>query len=81
MSGRVVALHAAVGDSVRQGHPVLTLEAMKMEHVQVAPVAGRVAAIQVKVGDQVSASQVVAEIAATAPPGTAARPGTAGEAP
>ena len=78
MNGRVVAVHAAVGDAVRRGHPVLTLEAMKMEHVQVAPVAGTVTAIHVAVGDQVSASHLVAEIAA-APPGSGAAAKHAGE--
>ncbi len=79
MNGRVVAVHAAVGDSVRRGHPMITLEAMKMEHVQVAPVAGTVAAIHVAVGDQVSASHLVAEIAAAAPEAAPAQPHRAGE--
>jgi geranyl-CoA carboxylase alpha subunit len=80
MNGRVVALHAKVGDPVRRGHPVLTLEAMKMEHVQVAPVAGTVAAIHVGVGDQVAASHLMAEIAAAAPAeAAAAGPGKTGD--
>jgi len=62
MNGRIVAVHVAVGNSVMPGQPVLTLEAMKMEHVHVAPVAGRVAAIHVSLGDQVAAYRVVAEI-------------------
>ena len=40
MNGRVVALLAAAGDRVEAGQPVLTLEAMKMEHVHAAPMAG-----------------------------------------
>jgi geranyl-CoA carboxylase alpha subunit len=36
MSGRVVALHAAVGKIMTAGEPVFTLEAMKMEHTHVA---------------------------------------------
>jgi geranyl-CoA carboxylase alpha subunit len=66
MNGRVVAVMAAVGDLVEAGQPILTLEAMKMEHVHAAPVAGRVAALHVKIGDQVAASRVVVEIEATA---------------
>ncbi len=62
MNGRVVAVLAAIGDQVEAGQPVITLEAMKMEHIHAAPVGGRLAALHVKVGDQVAASRVVAEI-------------------
>jgi geranyl-CoA carboxylase alpha subunit len=62
MNGRVVALLAAAGDRVEAGQPVLTLEAMKMEHVHAAPVAGRVSAVHVAVGEQLAAGLVVAEI-------------------
>ncbi len=72
-NGRVVAVLAEVGDQVRAGQPIVTLEAMKMEHVHAAPVAGRLAALHVQVGEQVDARRVVAEIeaadAAAAPPG------------
>ena len=72
MNGRVVAVQAAVGDTVQAGQPVLTLEAMKMEHVHAAPVTGRLIALHVKPGDQVAASRVVAEIEAQAPAATPA---------
>jgi acetyl/propionyl-CoA carboxylase alpha subunit len=62
MNGRVVAVAVAVGDQVVQGQTVLTLEAMKMEHVHVAPASGVVKALSVAVGEQVAASRVVAEI-------------------
>ncbi|HSV53013.1 MAG TPA: acetyl-CoA carboxylase biotin carboxylase subunit [Burkholderiaceae bacterium] len=62
MNGRVIALLAAVGDTVVVGQAVLTLEAMKMEHVHAAAVAGRVKALHVTLGDQVAAHRVVAEI-------------------
>ena len=62
MNGRVVAVMAAVGDRVEAGQPVVTLEAMKMEHIHSAPVAGKVIALHVKTGDQVAASRVVVEI-------------------
>ncbi len=65
MNGRVVAVMAAVGDTVEAGQPMVTLEAMKMEHIHLAPVAGRVTALHVKTGDQVAASRVVVEIEAT----------------
>jgi len=63
MNGRVIALLVAEGDAVTAGQPLVTLEAMKMEHVHCAPRAGRVAALHVAVGAQVAARHVVAEIA------------------
>ena len=62
MNGRVVAVHVAVGDEVKAGQPVITLEAMKMEHVHAAPIAGRVKSLNAAMGDQVAAYRVVAEI-------------------
>ncbi|MES2716619.1 MAG: acetyl-CoA carboxylase biotin carboxylase subunit [Pseudomonadota bacterium] len=71
MNGRVVALQVAVGDRVAAGQPLLTLEAMKMEHVHAAPIAGRVVALHVSLGEQVASHRVVvevlAELAGTAP--------------
>lgn len=62
MNGRVVAVHVAVGDKVEAGQPVLVLEAMKMEHVHMAPVAGEIVALHVSEGEQVAAARIVAEI-------------------
>jgi geranyl-CoA carboxylase alpha subunit len=62
MNGRVIALLVAEGDAVAAGQPLVTLEAMKMEHVHCAPRAGRVA-LHVAVGAQVAARHVVADIA------------------
>ena len=62
MNGRVVALLAAVGDTVAAGQPLLTLEAMKMEHVHAAPCAGQLAALHVSLGEQVAAMRLVAEV-------------------
>jgi geranyl-CoA carboxylase alpha subunit len=62
MSGRVVAVHVSVGDRVKQGQSLLTLEAMKMEHAHVAPVGGTVTALYAALGDQVPAYRIVAEI-------------------
>ncbi|MFZ6644496.1 acetyl/propionyl/methylcrotonyl-CoA carboxylase subunit alpha [Undibacterium sp. TJN25] len=63
MNARVVAVHVAVGEMVKAGQPVLTLEAMKMEHVHAAPVGGRVTALNAAMGDQVTVYRVIAEIA------------------
>jgi geranyl-CoA carboxylase alpha subunit len=62
MNGRVVAVMVAVGDQVRQGQTLFTLEAMKMEHMHLAPASGVVRVLNVAVGDQVSANRVVVEI-------------------
>ena len=74
MTGRVVAVQVSVGQQVRAGQPMLTLEAMKMEHVHAAPTDGVVKALHVGVGDQVAARRVVAEV-------DAARPATGSAAP
>ena len=65
MNGRVVAVQVTVGQRVAAGQPVITLEAMKMEHVHAAQIAGTVKALHVAAGDQVAARRVVAEIDAS----------------
>jgi geranyl-CoA carboxylase alpha subunit len=67
MNGRVVAVGATVGERVDAGQPIVTLEAMKMEHLHTAPVAGTLKAVHVAVGEQVPAGRVVAEIEPAAP--------------
>jgi geranyl-CoA carboxylase alpha subunit len=66
MNGRVVALLVKAGDKVAAGQPVMTLEAMKMEHVHTAGVAGTVSAIDVAEGEQVTTGKIVVEIEAAA---------------
>jgi acetyl-CoA/propionyl-CoA carboxylase biotin carboxyl carrier protein len=60
MPGSVIAVHVSVGASVEAGDPVVTLEAMKMEHVVGAPVGGRVSEVSVAPGDQVTRGQPLA---------------------
>ena len=62
MPGAVIAVHVALGQSVAAGDPVVTLEAMKMEHVVPAPGPGHVADLAVALGDQVARGTVVARI-------------------
>lgn len=64
LNGRVVAVLVKPGDRVAAGQPVMTLEAMKMEHVHKAGIDGVVAAIDVAEGEQVTTGRIVAEIAA-----------------
>jgi geranyl-CoA carboxylase alpha subunit len=46
---------------------VMTLEAMKMEHVHAAPIAGTVSAVDVEEGEQVTTGKIVIEIEVAAP--------------
>jgi geranyl-CoA carboxylase alpha subunit len=66
MSGRVVAVLVRQGERVAAGQPVMTLEAMKMEHVHTAPISGTISAIDVVEGEQVTTGKVVVEIEAKA---------------
>ncbi|CCE03237.1 acetyl-CoA carboxylase biotin carboxylase subunit [Bradyrhizobium sp. STM 3809] len=63
LNGRVVAVLVKPGDRVALGQPVVTLEAMKMEHVHTAGLSGTVSAIDVAEGDQVTTGRIVVEIA------------------
>jgi geranyl-CoA carboxylase alpha subunit len=64
LNGRVVALLVRAGERVTAGQPVLTLEAMKMEHVHIAGIAGTIAAVAVAEGEQVTTGRIVMEIEA-----------------
>jgi len=62
MPGAVVTVHVGVGDSVAVGDAIITLEAMKMEHVVVASSPGRVTELRVATRDQVARGQLLATI-------------------
>ena len=66
MNGRVVAVLVKPGERVSAGQPVMTLEAMKMEHVHTAPISGTISAIDVAEGEQVTTGKIVVEIDADA---------------
>ena len=61
MPGRIVSLAVADGADVAAGDAILTLEAMKMQHVMRADRAGRVL-LKVEEGAQVTADQPLFEI-------------------
>jgi acetyl-CoA/propionyl-CoA carboxylase, biotin carboxylase, biotin carboxyl carrier protein len=62
MPGAVLVVHVSIGDVVASGDPIVTLEAMKMEHIVVAPRPGRVADITVRAGEQVTRGVALATI-------------------
>jgi excisionase family DNA binding protein len=64
MPGSVLAVHVGVGDTVAGGDPIVTLEAMKMEHVVAASAPGLVAELAVRPGDQVTRGATLATIEA-----------------
>jgi acetyl/propionyl-CoA carboxylase alpha subunit/acetyl-CoA carboxylase carboxyltransferase component len=53
MQGTIVQIDVRAGDPVRAGQQILVMEAMKMEHVVAATVAGYVRHIGVEIGDAV----------------------------
>jgi biotin carboxyl carrier protein len=64
MPGIVVKVHVRPGDVVEQGAALITVEAMKMEHVIRAPRAGTVGALACEVGQMVEPGVPLVEVAA-----------------
>jgi pyruvate carboxylase subunit B len=62
-SVEVVDLLVKLGDTVAVGTVVAAVEAMKAKHDIKSPVAGRVAAIHVKIGDEIDSSKPIMTIA------------------
>ncbi|MFL5274186.1 MAG: biotin/lipoyl-containing protein [Anaeromyxobacteraceae bacterium] len=61
MTGMVVRAAAQPGQAMQVGDLLLVLEAMKMETNITAPVAARIARVNVKAGDAVKTGQVLVE--------------------
>ncbi|MFN0193620.1 MAG: acetyl-CoA carboxylase biotin carboxylase subunit [Aestuariivirga sp.] len=64
MPGNIIGIHAKAGDILERGQPVLTLEAMKMEHGLKAQSRGKLIALRCAVGDFVQEGAVLAEFEA-----------------
>jgi 3-methylcrotonyl-CoA carboxylase alpha subunit len=62
LPGTVVAVHVSVGQSVLRGAPLVTVEAMKMEHTLTAPADGVVARIPFGLSERVAAGAVLVEL-------------------
>jgi biotin carboxyl carrier protein len=63
LAGRVIEIVVKPGQEVKQNDHLVTLEAMKMNTFVFAPKSGKVAEINVAVGDAVGEGQVLAKIA------------------
>ena len=61
-AGKVLKINASVGQAVKKGDTVVTIESMKMEIPMVAPSDGTVASIDVAAGDSVEAGTVLATL-------------------
>jgi acetyl-CoA/propionyl-CoA carboxylase, biotin carboxylase, biotin carboxyl carrier protein len=55
-------VQAAVGDEVTVGTPLLVVEAMKMEHVLTAPIAGTVTELSATAGQTVALDERLAVV-------------------
>jgi 3-methylcrotonyl-CoA carboxylase alpha subunit len=64
LPGTVVAVHVSPGERVAQGAPLLTIEAMKMEHTVTAPYEGTIEQLPFRLGDRVAAGAVLVGMSA-----------------
>ncbi len=62
ISGMVVDVKAAKGDTITKGQPLVIIEAMKMENILNAPRSGKVTNVLIKPGQAVTSSELLVEI-------------------
>jgi 3-methylcrotonyl-CoA carboxylase alpha subunit len=62
LPGTVVAVHVNTGQQVARGTPLVTVEAMKMEHTLTAPYDGIVSRLAFGLGERVAAGAVLVEL-------------------
>ena len=67
MPGVVTRVMVAEGEAVKQGQPLVALEAMKMEHVIRAPHDGRVTRMAARVGELVQGGVALVEVEVSSP--------------
>jgi 3-methylcrotonyl-CoA carboxylase alpha subunit/geranyl-CoA carboxylase alpha subunit len=63
-NGKVIAVQAGAGSSVKKGETLLVIESMKLEHALAAPRDGLVQAVHVQPGQQVATARVLLTLAA-----------------
>ncbi|MDP9182906.1 MAG: acetyl/propionyl/methylcrotonyl-CoA carboxylase subunit alpha [Actinomycetota bacterium] len=64
MPGSVIAVRASQGETVSKGHPLVVVEAMKMEHTLTAPLDGTIGEVLVRVGQQVAVDELLVTVTA-----------------
>ncbi len=62
LPGTIIEVHVKVGDSVRTGDKLITLEAMKMENIINSDKSGKVVAVKVNKGDAVMEGDILIEV-------------------
>jgi len=62
MPGKVLKVMVAAGDEVKDGQPLVIVEAMKMEFTVKAPHDGKVEKVRYTVGDQVAVGDILVEL-------------------
>jgi biotin carboxyl carrier protein len=62
LPGTILDIHVNVGDNVKSGDKLITLEAMKMENIINSDKGGTVASVNVKKGDSVMEGDILIEI-------------------
>ena len=62
MPGTVLAVHVGEGAEVKRGDPIVTVEAMKMEHAVTAPADATVLRVLVSAGQAVALGEPLAEL-------------------
>ena len=62
LPGTIIDVHVNVGDFVRSGDRLVTLEAMKMENIINSDKGGKVASVNIKKGDSVMEGDILIEI-------------------
>jgi 3-methylcrotonyl-CoA carboxylase alpha subunit len=63
LPGTVVAVHVSIGQPVLRGAPLVTVEAMKMEHTLTAPYDGTVTRVAFGMAERVAAGAILVELA------------------
>lgn len=62
MPGKIVSVAVKVGQEVKQGDPILVLEAMKMQNTLTAPINGIVTVVKAKESTNVGKDELLVEI-------------------
>ena len=62
MPGAVVSVHKAVGDAVKRGETIVTIESMKLQTALVAPRDGVIAELNRKEGESFEKDEVIARL-------------------